>query len=397
MAAETGFPAYSGIFILSTPRSGSSLLRYIMDTHPLVCSPGELGLGVLCESMHTAIYYTHAQLKAYTEQERAMLTLQEVRRIVGEVMSSYAALKGKRTWCEKTPKNLRYRDLLAKVFPDARFICLYRHCMDMVYSSIEGTEYGKMEEMWHYGQAFDAWAEQTAQILAFERDHPSRAVRLKYESLVTDPARELKRVFSFLGMEWSDELVEKVFTMSHDAGPSDMKVTFTKQIYSSAIGRGALLKDFSLSNGMRQRINYLLKELNYAEIGPQWDKVGEAYLQAVSRGATKKIGSVGEVFAKYIPQQMCQHEQLLSGMAGIIKFMVRGDHGGVWQVDLTRRPGRILASDGHADCTLTVGAGDLLKVVNGELNPGQCFLQAKLKVDGNVDLAYKFGQVIFSA
>jgi len=387
MAAEAGLPAYSGIFILSTPRSGSSLLRYIMDTHPLVCSPGELGLGVLCESMHTAIYYTNAQVKASSEQERALLTLQEVRRIVGEIMSSYAALKDKPIWCEKTPKNLRHRDLLSKVFPDARFICLYRHCMDMVYSSIEGTEYGKMEEIWHPGQAFDAWAEQTAQILAFERDHPSRSVRLKYEELVSNPARELQRVFSFLGMKWSDDLVEKVFTTAHDAGPSDMKVTFTKQIHRSSIGRGALLKDFSLSNGMRQRINYLLKELNYAEIGSQWDQIGAAYLQAAGQDAPKKVGSVGEVFTRYIPQQMRQHEQLLNGMAGIIKFMVKGDHGGVWQVDLTRRPGRIFPSDGHADCTLTVGAGDLLKVVNGELNPGQCFLQAKLKVDGNVDLA----------
>src|SRR5882757_4451661 len=117
MAVEAGLPANSGIFILSTPRSGSSLMRYIMDTHPRVCSPGELGLGALCENLYTAIYYTKAQVKASSEQERVTLTLQEMRRIVDEIMSSYAALKGKQVWCEKTPKNLRHRDLLSKVFP----------------------------------------------------------------------------------------------------------------------------------------------------------------------------------------------------------------------------------------------------------------------------------------
>ena len=167
-----------------------------MDTHPSICSPGELGLGHLCESLYTAIFYTHAQVRATGEPQRTELTLAEVRRIIDEIMSSYATLKGKEIWCEKTPKNLRHRDLIRKVFPDAAFICLYRHCMDMVYSSIEGTEFGKMEEIWSPVQAFEAWIEQTGQLLSFERENPSKSVRLKYELLVLDPAREIKRIFT---------------------------------------------------------------------------------------------------------------------------------------------------------------------------------------------------------
>lgn len=368
-----------------------------MDTHPSICSPGELGLGHLCEDLYTAILYTHAQVKATREPERTELTLAEVRRIVDEIMGSYAKLKGKQIWCEKTPKNLGYRELLRRVFPEAAFICLYRHCLDMVHSSIEGTEFGKMEEMWNPVQAFQAWIEQTGQLLSFERDNPSRSIRLKYELLVQYPARELKRIFTWLDLEWKDELVDKIFTTPHETGPSDPKVIFTRQIHRNSLGRGAPLKDMSLSKVVLQRANDLLKELGYAEIGSERSEVSSTYLQVAGTSTVKKIDNVSEVFARYIPEQMQQHELALGSVAGIIKFFVKGNDGGVWQVDLTTRPGQILASDGRADCTLTIGASDLLKVVNGELNPAECFLQARLKVDGNVELAYKFGQVIFAA
>ena len=171
---------------------------------------------------------------------------------------------------------------------------------------------------------------------------------------------------------------------------------FTRQIHRNSLGRGSPLKDVSLSKAVLQRANDLLKELGYPEIGAEWNKVSSTYLRVAAKDAVRKIESIGEVFAKYIPEQMQQHQLALSSLAGIIKFFVKGNGGGIWQVDLTTRPGQILASDGRADCTLTVGASDLLKVVNGELNPGECFLQARLKVDGNVELAYKFGQVIFA-
>ncbi len=369
-----------------------------MDTHPAVCCPGELGLGQLCENLYHAYYYTHAQVKAVDEKARRELCLAEVRQGIDGLMSSYAALKGKRIWCEKTPKNLQQRELLSQVFPDAKFICLYRHCMDMVHSSIEGGKYGKMDELWSPGQVFDAWIQQTDQTLSFERENESKCIRVQYESLVLHPSEELRRLFHFFGLEWNDALTNKIFAVPHDEGFGDIKVSFAKSIYRNSIGRGSLLKDISLSKPVLEQINFLLRTLGYPQVGPEWDEYAARHLRAAAQAEpSKQVDSIGDVFLRYIPGKIRSGNQVLQGLSGVVKVLVKGGSGGVWRVDLTRQPSEVIASDGRADCTLTVGASDLLKMANGDLNPGECFLQAKLKVDGNADLAYRFGQAIFGA
>src|SRR5438067_867005 len=52
------------IFILSNPRSGSTLLRFLLDAHPSICCPGELRLGAICEFVTTAVESTLGQLSA---------------------------------------------------------------------------------------------------------------------------------------------------------------------------------------------------------------------------------------------------------------------------------------------------------------------------------------------
>ncbi|MCA1615986.1 MAG: sulfotransferase, partial [Acidobacteria bacterium] len=71
-------------FILSTPRSGSTLMRYIVDTHPEVACPSELNLGVLCDDLYMVVALTLGQTlpdpPGSAANERAVLA--EVRRIV---------------------------------------------------------------------------------------------------------------------------------------------------------------------------------------------------------------------------------------------------------------------------------------------------------------------------
>jgi protein-tyrosine sulfotransferase len=137
-------PEARRIFILSTHRSGSSLLRYIIDTHPRICCPGEVYLGQICHLLCTAYYYTTGQALSPVEIERRKLAWKEVRSIVDNLMNSYAAIKNKDIWCEKTPNNVNYIRVLRNVFPDAAFICLYRNCMDFVNSCLEYSRYGFM-------------------------------------------------------------------------------------------------------------------------------------------------------------------------------------------------------------------------------------------------------------
>jgi protein-tyrosine sulfotransferase len=395
-------------FILSTPRSGSSLLRYILDTHPMICSPTELNLGRICEYLYWAFYFTTAQIYASNDDERDRFSVGEVRRVVSDLMKSYTKLKSKQIWCEKTPRNLQHLDIINRTFPDAYYICLYRHCMDYAYSCIEGSSKGFMDELWDYVRKrpgnlvyamIDSWIDQTNQMLRFERENDRKCIRIKYESLVLETVETLDRLFEFLEVEWDRSLLDNVFKVQREMGGGDLKVYFSKEIYKDSVGKGSALPFGLISQELLEKMNTLLSELGYQQVGPDWNNISySSLLQEKGLSIIKAISGVDHIFSEYIPRQMKRRSDELSGLSGTLKFVVKGDGGevGVWRIDLTRTPGEILVGDGATDCTIMVLAVDLLRIVDGSLNVGECFLQGRMQLTGDPRLVAKFGQLIFS-
>lgn len=217
------------VFILSCARSGSTLLRYVVDTHPEVCCPVELNLGALCAHLRVAVSGTlgGALDAAADKRETERAVLAEVRRIVSELMGSYAAARHRRLWCEKSPANVRYRELLHEVFPDARFICLYRNCMDVVYSLIEFSRLSFLDDLFHYVQKnpgnlveamIDYWVGQTTRLLAYERQNSAKCLRVKYETLGLCPRQTLESLTAFLRVGEDLGLLDKIWFLAVSNG-----------------------------------------------------------------------------------------------------------------------------------------------------------------------------------
>lgn len=404
---ESSRHAAPPVFILSCERSGSTLLRYIVDTHPEICCPGQLYLGQLCRDLHTTIFYSLGQTIGTTsEEERGRMIAAEVRRVVNELMSKYATAKGKRMWCDKTTLNLQYLKILNVVFPDAKCICLYRHSMDVACSSIECSRLGFMPELVPYVQKnpenivaamVENWIDKTGKLLAFEREHQERCFRIKYEDLVLNPPETLRRMFTFLNLEWSETLLDTVFNTQHDEGIGDRKILFSKKIDQSSIGKGWALPHEDIPDDLLDKMNRLLEELNYSTVGADWGTTRSPYLPAASEtdGGEILVTTVKEIFERHFPKLLAKRKEELRAIDGVCKFVVSGEGGGIWTLRFDAANGSIVAEDADADCTVEAPGDVLLDLVNGKLNAVAAFDQGKLYVTGDFELANNIGQLLF--
>jgi hypothetical protein len=65
-----------------------------------------------------------------------------VQSAIDGLFSSYLRRRGKQRWCDKSLDSHMYADMLAQAYPRAKFICLYRHCMDVIASGTEACPWG---------------------------------------------------------------------------------------------------------------------------------------------------------------------------------------------------------------------------------------------------------------
>ncbi len=106
------------------------------------------------------------------------------------------------------------------------------------------------------------------------------------------------------------------------------------------------------------------------------------------------VNTAKEVFDTHLPTRLKAKADVLSKINAKYKFVISGDGGGTWVVDLTTPGGQVSAGDAQANCTITMAAKDFVDLINGKLNGQMAFMTGKLKVAGDMGLAMKLQQVL---
>jgi putative sterol carrier protein len=105
------------------------------------------------------------------------------------------------------------------------------------------------------------------------------------------------------------------------------------------------------------------------------------------------VTSPSEIFDKHVPDRLKAKPDIAQQINATYKFVVNGEGGGTWHVDLTQPGGRVTAGDQPAKCTITVGAKELVDMANGKLSPQMAFMTGKLKIGGDMAMALKLGSL----
>lgn len=277
------------MFILTASRSGSTLLRFILDSHPDLACPPETSIALTCAQL-ARTWDTLENADAIHPRpvhDAALLAPEAVtaiRAAVDSIYRRYLERRGKRRWCDKSLDSFQHAELISQIYPDARFICLYRHSMDVIASGVEACPWGLHRFGFdpfvaqHPGNSVAAigsyWLATTQSILAFESSHPGVCYRVRYEDLVTSPEETVTAILSFLGAELMPGIAQRCFESPHEGnGPGDEKIWFTTEVRADSLGRGVGVPVAALPLPTRQAINQILGKLDYRLIDDEWNAV----------------------------------------------------------------------------------------------------------------------------
>ncbi len=193
------------LFIFSLPRSGSTLLQKILASNPEVSSVAEPWIllpfiyplkqsGVYAEYSHSCV---HLALQDFIEE--LPNGKQDYLEAVGNaVLSLYqkVATDDVRYFLDKTPRYALIAEDITKMFPNGKFIYLWRNPLAVIASMIETWGNGKWNMFRFKVDLFDG----LAKLLNAYQANSDNALAIQYETFLQFPEKELGRIAKYLDL-----------------------------------------------------------------------------------------------------------------------------------------------------------------------------------------------------
>jgi hypothetical protein len=216
-------PQTKPIFLVSSPRSGSTLLRLILDAHPNIAIPPP---GYLFHFLYPYLY-SYGDLseadnfRALIEDFLEVPTLKKwpIEVTVDGVMAgsrersfrgiyqflheTYAGAQGKPRWGNKSPRNCFWLEEIVALFPDAKIVHLLRDGRDVAIDLAEA----EFQPHSVYCGAL-RW-EKCIRVVedARQRLGAESFLEVRYEDLCADPESTLREICAFVGEDFAPQML----------------------------------------------------------------------------------------------------------------------------------------------------------------------------------------------
>jgi tetratricopeptide (TPR) repeat protein len=221
-AAPQGHSAAAPVFVAGLPRTGTTLVERIIASHPRMDSAGETG--AFAAEMRRALKDTSSKAdlaglgKRYIDSVTAFRVPKDVR------------------FVDKTLQNYLYCGLIHAALPAAKIILVQRHPLDACWAIYKAHFQGKFSFAYHQIELAEYY-------LAYRRlsQHwraslpPGVLLEINYEDIVRDQVAMSRRLVSFVGLPWDNEVLR--FHESPAPSATASAVQVRRPVYSSSVGK----------------------------------------------------------------------------------------------------------------------------------------------------------------
>lgn len=209
------------IFIVGSQRSGTTMLRLMLNAHPHIAVPHESGFitpvyrklaefGDLADPANRRRLLEEIGRNPHVQRGQLIVDAEAVlaapasdyRGVVDAIFSGFAASKGKQRWADKTPSYTEDIDIVRTVFPDCKIVHIVRDGRDVALSH-KGLNWGstnvvRLAQSWQWKVTI---AHKVGAVIAPDY------FEIRYEDLVREPETVLRQICDFVDEPFDEAML----------------------------------------------------------------------------------------------------------------------------------------------------------------------------------------------
>lgn len=229
------------VLVLGVRRSGTTLLRVMLDRHSSLAIPDESYFVPQLADRHRG----PIDAESFADDLRRLPTLREwgidVEAVrprlrdgmtpgdaIAAVYETYAAERGKRRWGDKTPMYMQRLSLLERMFPAALYVHVIRDGRDCALSFAQMPE-GIVTRTWAHpedaGGFACQWRAEVTAARELGRRVGSRYLEVRYEALVAEPEQTLRLICAHAQLAYEPAMLDYAGSVDVSAQPHQRSLT----------------------------------------------------------------------------------------------------------------------------------------------------------------------------
>lgn len=204
------------LFVISSPRSGSTMLERMLESHSMIKGGPEPHL--LTPLAHLGVWakVDKAPYDHVLAAESQKLFVQELpnkeqdywdacRAYCDVLYGRFLEGSGKSICLDKTPAYGLILPFMIKVFPDAKYVVLTRHPLATFSSYANSFFDGDYQTAQNYNPILNRYVPAVA---AFLRQKDVPFIHVRYEDLVKDPEAGMEKIYAYIGVPFEKETID---------------------------------------------------------------------------------------------------------------------------------------------------------------------------------------------